>query len=46
MPVERAAEFARRLVDLGDEFAAAGDREGLAIGFAGAVYAIDLPEEP
>jgi DNA-binding transcriptional ArsR family regulator len=43
MPQERAGEFARRLVALADEFAAAGDGEGERYGMVGAVYRIDLP---
>ncbi len=39
MPEERAAEFAARLIALGDEFGAAGG-EGLTFGFAGAVYRV------
>jgi DNA-binding transcriptional ArsR family regulator len=40
MPEERAAEFAARLIQLGDEFASAGDDDGPAFGFAGAVYKV------
>lgn len=39
MPAERAAEFARRLVALADEFAAADAEEGIPVGLAAAVYA-------
>ena len=39
MPARRAAEFARRLVALADEFAAADDEEGIPVGLAAAVYA-------
>jgi len=45
MPVERAAEFARRLTELADEFAGA-EANGPMFGLAGAVYAVDLPGEP
>ncbi len=38
----RAQEFARRLVELADEFGEAGS-SGIAFGFVGAVYEIDLP---
>jgi DNA-binding transcriptional ArsR family regulator len=38
MPAERAAEFARRLVALADEFAAASEKEGIPVGLAAAVY--------
>jgi DNA-binding transcriptional ArsR family regulator len=39
MPEDRAAEFAARLIELGDEFAASED-EGPTFGFAGAVYRV------
>ncbi len=39
MPEEQAAEFAARLIELGDEFAAAGV-DGPTFGFAGAVYRV------
>jgi DNA-binding transcriptional ArsR family regulator len=42
MPEERAAEFARRLIELADEFAAS-ESDGPVFGFAGAVYLADLP---
>lgn len=38
MPAERAAEFARRLVALADEFGAADGKEGIPVGLAAAVY--------
>jgi len=38
----RAQEFARRLVELADEFAEAGG-SGITFGFVGAVYEMDLP---
>lgn len=44
MPADRAAEFAQRLIALADEFADASG-EGRMFGFAGAVYATNLPEE-
>ncbi|MDH3540712.1 MAG: winged helix-turn-helix domain-containing protein [Acidimicrobiia bacterium] len=40
MQQDRAAEFAARLIALGDEFATAGDDDGPAFGFAGAVYKV------
>jgi DNA-binding transcriptional ArsR family regulator len=45
MPQERAAEFARRLEQLADEFAASGG-EGPVFGFAGAVFRTTTPEQP
>ena len=39
MPEERAAEFAVRLIELADEFAATED-DGPTFGFAGAVYRV------
>ena len=39
MPADRAAEFARRLVALADEFAAADGPEGIPVGLTAAVYA-------
>ena len=45
MPVERAAEFARRLEELADEFDASGG-EGPVFGFAAAVYRTTTPGEP
>jgi DNA-binding transcriptional ArsR family regulator len=39
MPEERAAEFAARLIELGDEFSAAA-ADGPTFGFAGAVYRV------
>jgi len=38
MPVEGAAEFARRIVALADEFAAEDGEDGLSVGLAAAVY--------
>jgi hypothetical protein len=45
MPVERAPDFAARVVALADEFAAADEGDGRTFGMAAAVYAIDLPGE-
>lgn len=45
MPEERAAEFAHRLEQLADEFAASGG-EGPVFGFAAAVFRTTTPEEP
>ena len=45
MPERRAEEFARRLEQLADEFAAS-EEEGPVFGFAGAVYRTTTPEEP
>lgn len=45
MPRERAAEFARRLAELADEFAD-HDGEGDLYGLAAAVYAVEVPGEP
>jgi DNA-binding transcriptional ArsR family regulator len=45
MPVERAAEFAARLIALADEFADASEPGRPVFGFAGAVYRTTLPEE-
>lgn len=39
MPAARAADFARRLVALADEFAAADGEDGISVGLAAAVYA-------
>lgn len=39
MPADRAAEFARRLVALADEFAAADGKDGIPVGLTAAVYA-------
>ena len=39
MPEDRAGEFAARLIELGDEFAAA-EGDGPTFGFAGAVYRV------
>ena len=44
MPEERAAEFARRLEQLADEFAAS-EENGPVFGFAGAVYRTTTPGE-
>jgi len=44
MSDDRAEEFARRLVALADEFADASG-SGRMFGFAGAVYATNLPED-
>jgi DNA-binding transcriptional ArsR family regulator len=45
MPEARAAEFARRLTELADEFAAS-EGDGPVFGFAGAVYRTTTPGEP
>lgn len=45
MPAERAAEFARRLVALADEFASADGDEGIPVGLAAAVYATNASIE-
>jgi DNA-binding transcriptional ArsR family regulator len=39
MPADRATEFARRIVALADEFAAADGEEGISVGLTAAVYA-------
>ena len=43
MHPEVAEEFTRRMIELGDEFAANGDEEGERFGFAGAIYRIATP---
>jgi hypothetical protein len=45
MPAERAAEFARRLVALADEFASADGGDGIPVGLAAAVYATNASTE-
>ncbi len=43
MNAERAEEFAHRLLELADEFAAADEKAGPTFGFAAAVYEMDVP---